>query len=93
MRVSLFKEAGLGPTDISRFTGVSRVTASSWMNFRTSPSSLVAEKLQKLIDATERALDAGDLPLPYEVSRRERGQIVQSILNSHVHTGAALTSR
>lgn len=78
--LELLRLAKLTPVDISRCVGVSRVTASLWVNSRTQPHSLIREKVDRFIDAVRQAVQAERLPVPYSVTRRERGHYLRSVL-------------
>ena len=91
MKIDLFercKEAKLRPADISKLMKVSRVTASLWFNGHAQPHRLLAGRLQKILNAIDAALAAGTLPVPYEVSRRERGLYIKEAIVKHLPRGA-----
>lgn len=83
MDFHILKQAGIGPTDISRMVGVSRVTASGWLNNKFSPSRLLEDRLQKFIDVVKLALEAGELPVPQAVGRNGRAQYLQDVIDTH----------
>lgn len=80
---SVLAEARVGPTDMSRLLKVSRVTASLWVNGHTTPSPLVNARVREFLDAVGKAYDAGELPVPFGVSRRERGMYLTRTLERH----------
>lgn len=83
MDFAILKDARIGPTDVARQLKVNRVTISLWLNGHTEPSSLVRERLQEFLDTVGRAYDAGDLPVPFDVSRRERGLYLTNLLSRY----------
>lgn len=74
------KLANLGPADMAKLLRVSRVTASLWLNGHKQPHHLHSESVSTLIDKVARALGAGLLPVPHNVTRRERGLYLQKVL-------------
>lgn len=72
--------ARLTPIDVARALGVTRVTASMWLNKHTQPHSLIRERVEKFLDAVYRAVEAGQLPVPHRVTRRERRRYIQDVL-------------
>lgn len=83
MDLAILKAAHIGPTDIARQLKVNRVTVSLWLNGHTVPSSLVKDRLQVFLDAVKAAYEAGDLPVPFDVSRRERGLYLTNLLSRY----------
>lgn len=73
-------EAQLGPADLAKLCAVSRVTASLWLNNHTQPHHLLTERVTKIVDGIKAAVDAGLLPVPHHVTRRERGLYVKTAI-------------
>lgn len=73
-------QARLGPSDLSKLLGVSRVTCSSWLNGHAQPHNLLTDRVAALLDNITQALEAGDLPVPYKIPRRERGLYIETVL-------------
>lgn len=71
------RAARLQPADIAKLLRVSRVTASQWLNGHTQPHHLLTDRVRELVDAVDAAVQAGLLPVPHHVHRRERGLYVQ----------------
>jgi molybdenum cofactor biosynthesis enzyme MoaA len=71
------RDAKLGPEDLRKLCGVSRVACSMWLNNHTQPHHLLTDRVQKVVDGVKAALDAGLLPVPFSVVRRERGFYIQ----------------
>ena len=78
------KQARLQRQEIANLLKVNRVTVSMWLNGHTKPHHLLVDRVEKLIDAISAAVDAGDLPVPRDVSRRERGYYIQNALKKHL---------
>ena len=83
------KEARLQPHDLAKLLKVSRITVSMWFNGHSKPHRLLADRVEKLIDAIAKAVDAGELPVPHDVSRRERGHYIQKSLAKYLDGGEA----
>lgn len=66
-KIHALKKAGFRVTEVSKLMKVSRPTASNWYRGAHGPHVLVQRKLDKLVDATEKALEAGELPIPPNV--------------------------
>jgi len=81
--------AGLTPADVAKLLKVSRVTVSLWFNGHSQPHALHANKVQKLLDAIGVAVDAGDLPIPRDASRRDRGDLVRKAVEKHLGSGSS----
>lgn len=80
----LAREARLTPNDFAKMLRVSRVTASCWFNNRCAPHHLIRHRVERLMGAVQSAMDSGDLPVPYEIPRRERHLYVSRVLNKHM---------
>ena len=78
------KDARLRPDDIAKLMKLSRVTVSLWFNGHTKPHHLIAKRVDKLLAAIKSAMDAGDLPLPHDVGRRERGMYIHNTVAAHL---------
>ena len=44
----------------------------------------LAKRVDKLLAAIKSAMDAGDLPLPHDVGRRERGMYIHNTVAAHL---------
>lgn len=71
------REAGLTPADLSKLVRVNRVSASQWMNNHKQPHHLLTDRVTEVIDAIIKAVEAGRLPVPHDVVRRERHLYIQ----------------
>ena len=78
------KEARLQPHDLAKLLKVSRITVSMWFNGHSNPHRLLESRVVKLLDGIRRAMDAGELPVPHDVTRRERGHYIQKVLEKHL---------
>lgn len=76
-----FREAKLASRHIAKLLGVSRVTASLWLNGHTSPHVLLQEKVMQLADAVSKATQQGKLPMPEGVSKSEEVKYLDSIIS------------
>lgn len=72
--------ARLKPGDLCKLVGVGRVACSMWLNDHCQPHHLLTEKVQKVVDAIQAAVDAGSLPVPYSVTRRERAYYIREAI-------------
>jgi hypothetical protein len=78
------KEARIRPDDFAKLTKVSRVTTSMWFNGHTKPHHLLQVRVNELLDAIKAAMEAGDLPVPHDVGRRERHLYVSKAVEKHM---------
>lgn len=78
------KEARLQPHDLAKLLKVSRITVSMWFNGHSKPHRLLADRVEKLLDAIRQAVEAGELPVPHDVSRRERGHYIQKAVGKRL---------
>jgi DNA-binding XRE family transcriptional regulator len=78
------KEARLQPHDLAKLLEVSRITVSMWFNGHSKPHRLLADRVEKLLDAIRQSVDAGELPVPHDVSRRERGHYIQKTVGKRL---------
>ena len=78
------REARLTPNDFAKMLKVSRVTASCWLNSRSTPHHLIKGRVAKVLAAVQAALDAGDFPVPYEIPKRERYLYVSKTIAKHL---------
>lgn len=66
------KQAKLTVQEFAAIAGVSRVTASLWLNGHKKPHMLHASKIGTIINAIELAIDKDKLPLSNTVPRLDR---------------------
>lgn len=74
------KQAQLQPHDVAKLLHLNRITVSLWLNGHAMPHKLHREKVQKLVDAIGEAVEAGDFPVPLDITRRERGLYIRKVL-------------
>ena len=79
--VETLKDAELGPTEVARLLNISRVTVSLWMNEHNRPHSLISSRVQLLLDVLRQARQEGLLPMPNDLSRRERRDALEAIVD------------
>lgn len=77
-------EAHLLPSDVARLLNLSRVTVSRWLNGHSRPHQLHEYKVKRLLDAVDRAMDSGDLPVPHDIKRSERAAYLTKVLVKHL---------
>lgn len=80
----LAKKANVLPHDVAKALGLNRITVSLWFNGHSKPHRLLADKVSSLLDAIEKAVEAGELPISADVDRRERANEVQKVLSKHM---------
>lgn len=73
-------DAQLLPSDLAKLLKVSRVTVSLWFNGHANPHRLLAAKVTRLLDAVDGAVKVGDLPVPVDTVRRERGLYIERVI-------------
>lgn len=82
-------EAKLLPSDLAKLLDVNRCTVSFWFNDRSKPHVQLQAKVNKCLDAVSKAFDVGDLPVPHDVSRRERAHYIQQVILKQLRAAAA----
>jgi len=85
----LLERAGMKPADIARMVGVSRTAVHHWQHKGTQPSKWVMPRLRKVLDAVERAVEAGDLPPSPELDPAARVAAVIDAVTAHVKKNKA----
>lgn len=65
------KASQLTVGELAKLLGVSRVTASNWINERSRPHSLHAARVAEIWERIERAVEERDLPL--DIKTRQPG--------------------
>lgn len=78
------KEARLKPHEIAKLLKVSRITVSMWFNGHSKPHRMIADKVERLLDSIASAMETGELPVPHDISRRERGHYIQKVLGKRL---------
>ncbi len=78
------KDAGVLPNDIAKHLGVHRVTVSSWFNGHNEPHRYLKDRVDKLLDAIDAAVETGELPVPRDIKARERGSYVDRVIAKHL---------
>lgn len=84
MDFNILKKAGLKPADFSKLVKVHRVTVSLWVHKHNEPHHLLAARVSKMLDAVRAAVDAGDLPVSFDVPRRERALKIQRAVLKYI---------
>lgn len=74
------REVGLTPQVLGRLLGISRVTASYWLNGHRQPHPLLKRKVIKLLEAVALEVQSGRLPPGVGLPMRQQSQIVESAL-------------
>lgn len=78
------EQAKLLPSDLAKLLSINRCTVSFWYAGKTSPHAMIRAKVDRLLDAVAAAVQAGDLPVPHDISRRERGLYITQHLVKHL---------
>lgn len=74
------RDAGLTPQVLGRLIGISRVTASYWLNGHRQPHPLLRRKVVLLLDGVRREVQTGNLPPPVALPIRRQSQLVEAAL-------------
>lgn len=77
-----FREAGLRPKHLAPILGVSRVTASIWLNGHGEPHVLIRKKVDVLAELVSKAIKARKLPIPADVSKSEEVKYLKTTLSA-----------
>ncbi len=77
------KDARLMPHDLAKILKINRITVSMWFNGHSKPHRFLQDRVEKLLDVIRLAVEAGDLPVPHDVTRRERAHYIQKVLSKH----------
>lgn len=80
----LFDRAGVTDAELSRLCRVSRAATHGWRRKGTKPSKWVRPLLDKIIDAVQSAVDAGDLPLSKNLIQSERVDALPRVIRKHL---------
>lgn len=73
-------EAGIAVADIARVMGVSRQSASGWVNGHHVPHRFLAPRFERLLDLVAVEVEAGRLPLSETASRAQRRALTAYLL-------------
>lgn len=79
--IDVFKKAKLRPKHVAPMVGVSRVTASLWLNGHSYPHHLIAGKVANLAQLVSKAMDDGKLPIPDSVSKSDEVKYLEVTLS------------
>ena len=80
----LAKKANVRPHDVANALGLNRITVSLWYNGHSKPHRLLTDKVASLLDAIEKAVEAGELPVSADLNRRERNDETLRVLSKHM---------
>lgn len=83
MSKELLKQAEIGVGEFAKLAGVSRVTASLWVNGHAEPHSLHKEKIDKLWVAISTACGDASLPLGGKVPKADRAAKLAEVVAAH----------
>ena len=72
MTKELLKTAKIGVGEFAKLAGVSRVTASLWVNGHAKPHPLHGDKIDQLLAGITSAVAGGKLPLTARYKKDER---------------------
>jgi len=79
--IETLKQAGLRPKHIAPALGVSRVTASLWLNGHGNPHVLLRQKVSEFAELVNKAIRCGKLPIPETVSKSDEVKYLQVTLS------------
>jgi len=83
MNLTAFTRAGLKQKEIGTIVGVSHTTVGLWMRGKRVPHFLHEAKVQTILDAVDRAVTAGDLPLPPTIRGEDRMEHIKTAIKKH----------
>ncbi len=83
MDFQILKVAEVGQADIARWLGVSKVAVCHWVKGTSNVDPLRVAKVEKLLAAVARAVEAGDMPVP-KIPRGDRAERLTSALVKHL---------
>lgn len=78
--ITEFKTAELMPHEVAKLVGVGRVPVSRWMNGHHAPHPLLQTRVDSVVDAVKLARQAGLLPVPNTVRRKDRWDYIQKVV-------------
>lgn len=78
--LDIFLEAELRPRHLAALLGVSRVTASLWLNGHGEPHVLIRKKVDALAELVSKAIESRSLPIPADVSKSEEVEYLKTTL-------------
>ncbi len=78
---SVFYRAGIGPGVLAKLMGVSRVTASQWVNGHAEPHRLLKERVDSLLTKVNYAVSHGRLPLATYPGRARLFEAISKVLS------------
>lgn len=80
---SILSTAGITPGMAAKLVGVSRVTASQWINGHAQPHRLLGNRVHEFLRLVKLALDQGKLPLKVWPGRGNlMGEISKAIVDA-----------
>lgn len=83
MSKELLKKAEIGVSEFAKLAGVSRVTASLWINGHAAPHQLHKEKIERLWVAISIACGDCTLPLGGKVPKEDRAAKLAEVIAAH----------
>jgi hypothetical protein len=78
------KKARVRVRDMASLMQVSRVTVSLWFNGHAQPHRLLLGRAKKILSAVDSALEAGDLPVAEDTTRKEQTIYVNKMVARHL---------
>lgn len=82
MDLSIVTKAGLTKQEFAKLMKVSRTTVHNWFG-GAGVHVQVSERLDKALAVIARAVEAGDLPLPYGVVRAQRAAKIAAAIRKN----------
>lgn len=76
--------AGIKPRHVAKILGISRVTASQWLNNHTEPHSLLRSRVKLLLESINKAVEDQKLPSPKHYRGKEESSYICSTLEHYM---------
>ena len=80
MNLSSFAQAGLSQSEIAGALGVSRVTVNLWLNGKTKPHQLHADRIRRRAQLLDAAINGNMIP-PRDRKRKPRHAAIEAVLD------------
>lgn len=80
---SILEAAGITVSEFARLAGVSRPTASGWINGHRDPHPWIAERVDRLLGSIHKAVSANALPVYRPAKSRDLTDQIHQILREH----------
>ncbi len=82
---STFHKAGLQTRHLVKFVGVSRITASRWLNDHgIEPHPQLIGKVSRFLNLVKQAYDAGELPFPPNIAKSDENNYLTGLFRKYL---------